>query len=211
MRKIRVRSMSQPIGAVCRSAFDRTKRLSHAFARKIAKAQQSLPGWRPERRTIRLAVALVVTVGLFFPAFYGNDRYYEMTPTEVSTVTAFLQKATPGPLFVAIDNGPYADTARYNLFMPRTVFESGGVVADDPLEPNFAIAIEEAAVSYTGGSEPSYVLVTPSMYAYDEAYLVTPLRNFERLVKDLAHTPPWKLLAHRGDTYIYELPATVRS
>lgn len=159
-------------------------------------------------KTVRCSVSLLLTVGLFVPAFYGNDSFYMMTRSEVTTVTSFLRTATPGPIYVAIDFAPYADTARYNEFPIMVLWGPGGFMAPHPGGTNLATAVADAAVSYTDGSEPSYVLITSNMFAYDEAFLFTPRSTLVRLEHDLARSSAWKLVARQGGTMIYKLPAT---
>ena len=149
-----------------------------------------------------------MAVALFVLAFFGNDRVNVMTPSEVTAVTSFYDTAKPGPIYVAIASAPVGASYRYNLFSTPSIFGPGGVVAENPLQPNLATAVETAARHYTGGSEPAYVLVTPSMYAYDKGVLVTPLRNFAKLLKELASSRGWHIVVRHAGTYIYELPAT---
>jgi hypothetical protein len=157
---------------------------------------------------IRWAVTLVVAISLFILAFFGDDRMNVMTPSEVATVTSFYDTAKPGPIYLAIASAPVGASYRYNLFTTPNIFGPGGVVAKHPRQPNFATAVETAARDYTRGSEPAYVLVTPSMYAYDKGVLDTPLRNLGRLLKELARSPAWRIVVHHAGTYIYEMPAT---
>ncbi|MFZ0059705.1 MAG: hypothetical protein WAL35_06620 [Acidimicrobiales bacterium] len=188
-------------------------RLLHMHAEEVssANAKRYVSKRRPVPGMARSGVALVVASALFFPAFYGNDAMYMMTPSEVSTVTWFLRTATPGPVYVGVDFLPFADTARYNLFPTQPVFGPGGVIAENPVASSFANAVTHTATSYTGGNEPAYVIVTPSMLPYIEAYRLTPARNLARLVSELARSRAWKLVVQRAGTVIYELPAAYRS
>jgi hypothetical protein len=170
-----------------------------------------LRAWRPNWIMLRILLVLGLAVVLFFPSFFGDDGYNDMPPTEVSTVTSFLQEAAPGPVYCAIDNAPLADTSRYNLFPLIEIFGSTtGPIGGAPVTPDIANMVAKAALSYTGGRTPAYVIVTPSMLAYSLAYGVATSGNFKILLAALAHSPKWKLLADRAGTVIYELPPTAR-
>jgi hypothetical protein len=71
-----------------------------------------LPAGRLSPGTLRIPLALAIALGLFLPAFFGNDSFNAMPQTEVQTITSFLQGAAPGPVYCGIDNAtPVADTA----------------------------------------------------------------------------------------------------
>ena len=158
--------------------------------------------------TLRILLALGLAVALFFPAFYGDDGFNTMSQTEVATVTSFLQTAAPGPVYCAVDNAPLADTAGYVEFPLTTIFGASGLMGAAPVTPDIATTIASLALSRTGGRQPAYVLVTPGMLAYSQAYGLTPSKSFAILLAALAHTPAWKLVDHRAGTVIYELPPT---
>jgi hypothetical protein len=155
---------------------------------------------------LRAPLAIGVVLALFFPAFFGDDYYNMMTSAEVRTVTAFLRAARPGPIFIALPNAPMADTARYNLFPLPTIFGTGGVAAAAPLAPGIAGVIARDALTFTHGLRPAYVLVTPSMRAYNVALGLVPRASFAHLLAALGRSPDWELLVRRAGTAIYELP-----
>jgi hypothetical protein len=158
---------------------------------------------------LRVPVTLAVTVALFLPAFFGDDSFNSETPTEVAAVTSFLDNAQPGPVYCAIGNAaPVADTARYNQFPLITVFGSGGIAGVAPASPGIADILASAAAGVTHGSQPAYVLITPSMLAYAQAYGVPPPEGLTVLRESLARSPRWKLLVDRAGTVIYQLRAT---
>jgi hypothetical protein len=140
--------------------------------------------------------------------FFGDDRFNAIPQTEVATVTSFQETAQPGPLYCAIGNAaPVSDTARYNVFPPIAVFGSGGVAGATPSSPDLAGLLATNSAAYTdNGKEPAYVLVTPTMRAYAQAYGVPPVHGFAVLLASLAHSRQWKLLVDRAGTIIYELP-----
>ena len=155
---------------------------------------------------LRILLVLVIELALFFPAFFGNDSYNMMSQAEVTTVASFFNHAHPGPVFMATDNTPISDTFDYDHFPLATVFDSPGIAAAKPAGPHIADVIALDAVAYTGGSEPAYVVVTPSMIAYNKAHQFVLPGNFAVLLASLAHSKEWKLVAGGSGTFIYELP-----
>jgi hypothetical protein len=123
-------------------------------------------------------------------------------------VTSFMQKARSGPVYWATDNAPMSDTARYNLFPVAAIFGSSGTMGRAPVKSDIADVLARAAESYSAGMEPIYVLVTPSMITYNEAYGFTPNSSFTILLASLARSRAWKLVVRRDGTVIYELPPT---
>jgi hypothetical protein len=161
--------------------------------------------WRPWI-TVRILLVLGLGVGLFFVAFFGDDGFNNMPNQEVVTVTSFLEKADPGPIYSPTVVAPLADTARYNQFPLTDIFGTAALAGQAPVRPNIATLIANLAQRTTGGRAPAYVLVTPTMRAYSQAYGVAPPSSFSILLKSLAQSRAWKLIADRAGTVIYELP-----
>jgi hypothetical protein len=155
---------------------------------------------------LRILLALGFTTALFFPAFFGDDSFNVMSQNEVVTVTSFLDSATPGPVYCAIDNTALADTARYNLFSVRPIFGTSSLMNTSAVGPDVASVIAANALTYTNGRKPAYVILAPSMIAYSQAYGVTPVGSFTTLLSSLARSHSWKLLVDHSGTVIYELP-----
>jgi hypothetical protein len=154
---------------------------------------------------LRVAAALGVCLALFLPAFFGDDRSNIMTQSEVDTVANFLQTAAPGPVFLPIDNAPTSDT-RYNLFPAAQIFGTVGLLDSDRVTPDVASILSRMADGYTHRRMPAYVLITPSMIAYNEAYPSTPSGSFTILRNSLARSPDWKLVLDWRGSSIYEMP-----
>jgi retron-type reverse transcriptase len=156
---------------------------------------------------LRAPVALWFVLALFFVAFFGDDAVYTFPQTEVNTVLSFLQRATPGPIYVAEANVPGGDTARYNLFPVNSIFGSlDGTPLASHATPDIAKLIAEDATTLTLGREPAYVLIAPSMVPYNAAYAQAPPDSFRILQTSLARSREWKLIADTDGTIIYELP-----
>jgi hypothetical protein len=161
--------------------------------------------WRP-LVTARILLVLGLGVGLFFVAFYGDDGFNNMPKTEVATVTSFLGKADPGPIYCPTVVAPLADTARYNQFPLTDIFGTAALAGQAPVRSNIATLIADLALRSTGGRGPAYVLVTPTMRAYTQAYGLAPPSSFSVLLRSLAQSRAWKLIVNRAGTVIYELP-----
>jgi hypothetical protein len=155
---------------------------------------------------LRAPVALGLILTLFFPIFFGSDRFEVMPKSEVAAVTSFLQNARGGPVFCANITAPLADTARYNLFPLKQIFGAYSIMGEAPVGTDIASVIAANAQTYTNGTEPAYVMVTSSMIAYNQAYGATPSSSFPILLSALAHSRVWKLVVNRAGTVIYELP-----
>jgi hypothetical protein len=159
---------------------------------------------------LRAPVALGLILALFFPAFFGSDRFAVMPQPEVAAVTSFLENARAGVVYYANNDAPLADTARYNLFSLKPIFGNGGLLGETPVGTDIAEVIAANALFYRHGNQPIYVLVTASMIAFNEAYRVIPPSSFPILLDALAHSRAWKMVAGGADTAIYELlPAEV--
>ena len=187
-------------------------------AAALAPLPTALVSWPRRKRThaavspvksvwdaLRAPLALGIALALFFPSFFGDDQFDVMTKGEVTEVTAFMQTARAGPIFCAFENAPVSDTARYNLFPIGWVFGTYGVVGNAIAKPEIANVVAWDAERYTGGREPAYLMVTPSMVTYSR-YLGYPARDVTVLLTSLAHSHLWKVVVDQSGTIIYELP-----
>jgi hypothetical protein len=156
--------------------------------------------------TLPVLAALVVVLALFFPSFFGNDNYNVMPASEVTALTSFQQNAVPGVIYAAIGNGPFLDTGNYNLIDVTNVFGSYGAAGKGPIKSNVGANILNTVLRQTSRSEPVYIVIAPSMVAYDRAYSVVPVSAFAVLERSLANTPPWQLVLRQGGTEVFELP-----
>jgi hypothetical protein len=154
---------------------------------------------------LRFPLVLTFALTLFFPSFFGDDSYNVMPESEVTAMTALQQDYPVGPVYSAAGNGAQMDTSRYNEFSWLLIF--GDVLpAGTPAKPDIAKIIEQDARAYTGGNQPAYVVVAPSMEAYNKAYGLTYASSFSTLLNSLARSKDWKLIYKAGGTFIYELP-----
>jgi hypothetical protein len=88
------------------------------------------------------------------------------------------------------------------------IFGSYSLIGTAPVTPDIISAIAANSLIFTNGTKPAYVIVAPSMIAYNQAYRVTPSNSFSILLSSLAHSRAWKLVVHRAGVVIYELPPT---
>ena len=156
--------------------------------------------------TLRILLVLGVALAMFFVAFFGDDGFNNMPQTEVATVTSFLEKAVPGPVYDPIADAPLADTARYNQFPTTDIFGAYGITGGASATRNIANTLASFALRTTRGRTPAYVVVTPGMVAYSQAYGAATPRDFTTLLTALAQSRAWKLVINRAGTVIYELP-----
>lgn len=164
-----------------------------------------LPTGRLTPGTVRVPLALAVAAALFFPAFYGDDSFNRMSRQEVAVVTSFWRTAPAGVVYVPIDAAPVADTARYDLFPLSRLLGGTGLLRGKPVTSGVAQQIAAAASDYTTAGKPAYVLVTPNMIAYNDAYGLAPPESFSVLLASLARSPAWALIVHQAGVVIYEL------
>jgi hypothetical protein len=162
---------------------------------------------------VRALIALGIVLTLFFPAFFGDDSFNFMSQQEVDVITAFFQSAQPGRVYSPLDNAPLAGTSSYNLFPRIFLFGPYGMLQKGPnpdatkvLSRDIATTIAHDIWHVSRRSARAYLIVTPSMIAYNEQYEVTPARNFAILRSALDKSPFWKVLYNRGGIAIYELP-----
>jgi hypothetical protein len=158
------------------------------------------------RHTIFALAALVTAVGLFLPAFFGDDSYNVMPTSEVNAITAFESQASPGIVYVVTDNGPFHDTSRYDQFPTVPIFGPGGLLPATSVGSDIAAKLLRKVLDTTSRRKPVYVVITPNMISYNRDFGVVLPDTFTILQRSLAHTRPWTLLSDRDGTIIYELP-----
>ncbi|HSR85156.1 MAG TPA: hypothetical protein VLM11_13350 [Streptosporangiaceae bacterium] len=162
----------------------------------------------------RAAATFGIALTLFFPAFFGDDSFNFMSQQEVDVLAAFFQHEPPGRVYSPLDNVPLADTANYDLFPRIFLFGTYGMLqkglpASDvakPVSPDIAKTIALDIWHVSRRSARAYLIITPSMMAYNDQYEVTPAANFTILRSSLDKSPLWKVLYNREGMTIYELP-----
>jgi hypothetical protein len=158
----------------------------------------------------RAMIPLTLAVTLFFPSFFGNDQSNVMTPSEVHTTFAFFQSAKPGSLLTVIGNAPVSDTADYNDFPVGTIFGDGGIMPGNQAIQEAPAYLARTMEQYSG-SQPAYIVMTPSMSQYNIEFGVTAPGNVTALLIALAKSPYWRLVASKDGTEIYQLSPVART
>lgn len=159
---------------------------------------------RFDRGTLRAPVALAVAIALFFPAFFGNDSSNVMPAAQVTTITAFLEKAQPGMILAPLDNTSISDTAKYNQFPLDTIFGPYSILGARPVTPDVASYLARTVVNYGNGTIPGYVLVMPSMLAYNAAYDTIQPTDINILLSSLQKSRYWKRIIDDDGSVVYE-------
>lgn len=159
---------------------------------------------------LRVVIPLTLALTLFLIAFFGNDASDAMTRSEVNTIVNFTQAAKPGPFLAVIDDAPASDVPNYNEFPIGTLLGSGGIVPPNQSVSNMATYVARTMDKYYP-NEPVYILISPSMIAYNNAYGEANPNLITTLMAQLAKSPYWKLGANdKHGTEIYELSPAVR-
>jgi hypothetical protein len=149
--------------------------------------------------------ALLASLTLFIPAFFGDDAINAMPKQTVTTITSFLRSAQPGPLLVPFDRAPLSDTARYDRFPLVTIFGANGVLGTKPDRSTLTSVLAREALKRTNGTEPAYLIVTPTTIAYNDAYQAVKPDYFMSLLKELRQSAYWHLVVANAGAVIYEL------
>ena len=184
-----------------------------AGRRRRANARSPQHGEAQARRPILPAVvdsllapaALLASLTLFIPAFFGDDAINVMSKQTVNTVTSFLRKAQPGPVLVPFDRAPVSDTANYNRFPLITIFGPNGILGTNPVQSTLTSVLAYDARKRANGFGPAYLIVTPTTIAYNNAYQLVNPDYFTTLLTELRHSRYWDLVVMKPGAVIYEL------
>jgi hypothetical protein len=170
-----------------------------------------LPAVRVEPVALRAPLALGVALALFFPAFFGDDSFNRMPSAQVAAMTSFWRHARPGPVYVAIDDAPVADSSRYSLFPLRSIFGVYGLTSAEPIGQDIADILAWKAARRMSAGQRAYVVVSTTMVEYSNAYGITRPHSFAILLNSLANSAYWTPLVHEAGLEIYELRITTAS
>jgi|HubBroStandDraft_4_1064222.scaffolds.fasta_scaffold41672_1 hypothetical protein len=161
---------------------------------------------RLPRAAWRVPVTLGAATALFVTAFFGDDAQNVIPATEVSTITAFLNAAPPGLLFLPDYDTPGWNVAGYDKWYFALIFGPRNVWPAVRANQGIAELIAQTARARNKGVGPAYVVVTANMVAYNEANPVTQAGSIGILLQSLARSGYWKLIIDSHGTVIYELP-----
>jgi hypothetical protein len=165
---------------------------------------------RPKRDTaspslFRVVVPLALAISLFFPAFYGYDAENVMTSDEVNTLVSFQQTAKPGVVLIPFENLPFSDTAQYDKWRLGAIYGSYGII-QGPVTGDLAAYVARTVVVELGNT-PAYIVVTPSMLAYNRANAVTFPSNLTGLISQLEKSAYWRRTVSHDGTMVFALTA----
>jgi hypothetical protein len=155
----------------------------------------------------RVVIPLALAIALFFPAFYGYDAENMMTTAEVNDLLEFQQTAKPGVVLMPFENLPFSDTAQYNEWPLGAIYGTYGVI-QGPVSGDVAAYLARSVIVDLGNT-PAYIVVTPSMLAYNQANAVTFPQNITDLVTALGKSPYWHRVVSHDGTVVYSLTAAV--
>jgi len=149
--------------------------------------------------------ALLASLTLFIPAFFGDDAINVMSRQTVTTIASFMRTARPGPVMVAFDRAPVSDTAKYYRFPLVTLFGPNGVLGAKPDRITLATVAAYEALKRTNGTEPAYLAVTPTMITYNDAYQLVKPGYLASLLNQLRSSAYWQLIIANPGVLIYQL------
>ncbi len=177
-----------------------------------ASALKPVAGGLTRLGAFRAPLALAIAVGLFFPAFFGDDAIYAMSKAEVQSLSAFYQFASPGTIFAPDGNFPGEINGRYNLFPIEALYGPGGLLTLVKPRPTTAVAItqviEENETKGRRLGEPTYLIISDSMQAYGTEYGLFPPDKLQELTDAFDSAPGWIRILHEQGITIFELPPT---
>jgi len=160
---------------------------------------------------LRVVIPLTLALTLFLVAFFGNDASDAMTSSEVNTIVKFTQSTKPGPFLAVIADAPASDVSNYNEFPVGNLLGSGGIVPANQSGSDMAAYVARTMNKYFP-NEPVYILMSPSMIAYNNEYGQAQPSLITTLMAELAKSPYWKLAANDNHgTEIYQLSPAVRT
>ena len=155
-------------------------------------------------------VALLVTVGLLFPAFFGLDFENAIPASEVRASAYFYSHAQPGVLLASY-GFPTRLAANYEEF----------VIGPNDTDPNFLIdprlwnhtlgagdlPILANKVRHYAGSEEAagYIVLSTSQSNAATLFGIVPEGSFANLEKALLDSPDWTVFYRNSDTVIFQL------
>jgi hypothetical protein len=155
---------------------------------------------------LRAAVALTVGVALFLPSFYGDDAANVIPQDQVNTLLTFQRTSAWGPVLVPIGNVALSDTAHYNGFPIAPIFTPTGLLGGKQ-QPDADIAtyLARSMIYLTQANVPTYLVITQSMTAFNDAYGVVPASDLTLLSTEVAKSKYWTRILSAPGTVVYRL------
>jgi hypothetical protein len=152
-----------------------------------------------------LATTLVLTP-MFLLAFYGNDRLYFFTESEVAAVESLYESAPDGALFIEGTRNNPSQFHNYEQFeyvpIAREPWPTRVRVAEDPVT-----VLGEWMSS--GRHSAAYVLITRGQKSEVELLGNMPRGSLDTIERALLDSPEFTALLHTEDASIFVLTAAM--
>jgi hypothetical protein len=165
---------------------------------------------RPNPRSLwqmRLLVfAVIITlVGLFYPAFFGDDALNYMPTTVVDGMIGFYRSVEPGTVVAVDQDFPDSMTAEYNRFPEDYLYGSGGI-----LEGRKFTAYEGRQLTKIIDSrvrrpqQPIYLIFASTMTSFATTHGLTSPRAIESLESAIQKDSAWLPIYKAPEIAIFE-------
>ena len=152
-------------------------------------------------------VALLATVGLLLPAFFGLDMQNVMPPAEVRASSYFYRHAEPGSVLLSSPYFPTRLAANYDEF----------VINENDTDPSFLDArlwgrtlgvddlpmLADKIRSY--GVPTGYVALSTSQSDAATLYGILPEGSLASLEEAMLDSSDWRVFYRNSDTVIFQL------
>ena len=154
------------------------------------------------------AVALLATVGLLFPAYFGLDGANEIPAAEVRASTYFYAHAEPGSVLLGSPNFPTRLAGNYHEFVtnPNSTDPNfldprlwGRVLGVDELP----ILADKIRAYQAKGATAGYLVLSTSQANAATLFGVVPEGSFSSLEQALLDSPDWTVFYRDPDTVIF--------
>jgi hypothetical protein len=168
-------------------------------------------GWSSARNLPRLAVALLVLLALFLPAYFGMAETNQVRPGEVAASEHFYRNAPPHSLLMlASPQFPVRLASNYEEFQLAIGESDPNLLVVEPklrhrmLGARDVPVIAEVLRDY-GGGRPAFLVVSRNGKAYSDVFDLLPSGSLDRLERALARSRRFRVWYRNDDTTIYEL------
>jgi hypothetical protein len=168
-------------------------------------------GWSSARNLPRLALALLVLLALFLPAYFGMARTNQVRPGEVTASEHFYRNAPAHSLLMlASPQFPVRLASNYERFQLQIGESDPNLLAVAPslrrrmLGSREVPVIAEILRDY-GGGRPAFLVVSRNGKAYSDVFDLLPMGSLDRLEQALARSKRFRVWYRNADTTIYQL------
>lgn len=153
-------------------------------------------------------VALVVSVTLFLPSYFGSDQLNTMSPEDVAASVYLDAHAQPGTVIYLDQDFPISIGARYYLLLTQALLGANEAPGGFSLSSSAVATVTFSARQYSHSGGSVYFVVTDTMLRYALAYGLTTSTSLAPLELAMDQSPYWHTVYRRGETVIYEFART---